>query len=62
MYHHMLTLEKELKRLETYRALLQESIQEIPNIYQSVNVMKHQFNSCLNPLPKPDIALENSHE
>ena len=61
-YLHMIPLERDQERLKTFRVFLQESVQEILSIYQSLNNMRQQVNLCLNNLTKADICPEHSHE
>ena len=55
-------LYKKTKQLKVFRVFLQGAVQEISSIYQFLNNAKHQFDSCLNHLTKPDIVLENMNQ
>ena len=48
--------------LKAYRPFQQESVQKIFHIYQSLNNTKHQVDSCLNQLTKPDVVSGLFHE
>ena len=61
-YPKMINLEIDQSHLKSYKSFLHETVQEVSSIYQSLNSIKHQLDSCLNHLAKPAIIMQTSSE